>query len=129
MTKRKTYLLLIPIIMILGLASRKFSEPTSWVFLYLGDVLWATLFYFIYRFLFIRKTDLINALISITWCFIIEFSQLYQSDWINTVRATTIGALVLGSGFLWTDLVCYIIGVCMGFAMDNILSRHIFVKR
>ncbi len=123
MTKRNTYLFLIPLIMILGLASRKFSAPTSWVFLYLGDVLWATMFYFIFRFLFIRKTLFINALITITWCFVIEFSQLYQSDWINAVRATTMGALILGSGFLWTDLVCYIIGVGLGFAIERNMPK------
>lgn len=124
MTKRTTYFLLIPLIIILGLASRKFSAPSSWVFLYLGDVLWATLFYFIYRFLFIHKTFLTNTLITITWCFVIEFSQLYQSDWINTIRTTTLGALILGSGFLWTDLGCYIIGVGLGLAIDRILPKN-----
>ncbi len=124
MTKRTTYFLLILLIIILGLASRKFSEPTSWVFLYLGDVLWASLFYFIYRFLFIRKTLFTNALITITWCFVIELSQLYQSNWINALRATTMGALVLGSGFLWTDLGCYIIGVGLGLAIDRILPKN-----
>ena len=123
MSKRYLYIPIVGIIVILGLASRKFSAPTSWVFLYLGDVLWATMFYFIFRFLFIRKTLLYNALITATWCFVIEFSQLYQSDWINAVRATTLGALVLGSGFLWSDLVCYIIGVGLGFAIDRILSK------
>lgn len=124
MTKRNLYIPLVGIIMIVGLASRKFSTPSSWVFLYLGDVLWATMFYFIFRFLFIRKTLFNNAIMTITWCFVIEFSQLYQADWINAVRATTIGALVLGSGFLWTDLVCYIIGVGLGFAIDGILQKN-----
>ena len=81
------------------------------------------MFYFIFRFLFIHKTFFINALISTTGCFVIEFSQLYQADWINAVRATTIGALVLGSGFLWTDLVCYTIGVGLGFAIDKYLPK------
>jgi Protein of unknown function (DUF2809) len=128
MCKRYLYILFVGIIMILGLASRKFSEPTSWVFLYLGDVLWATMFYFIFRFLFIRKTFFINALITITWCFVIEFSQLYQSDWINAVRATMIGALILGSGFLGTDLACYIIGVGLGFAIDRNFPK-ILIRR
>lgn len=123
MIKRCMNILIVGIIMILGLASRKFSEPTSWVFLYFGDVLWATMFYFIFRFLFIRKPLLTNALIAITWCYAIEFSQLYKSDWINALRATTMGALVLGSGFLWTDLVCYIIGVGLGLAIDRSLQK------
>ncbi len=123
MAKRQLYIPVVAIIMILGLASRKFSAPSSWVFLYLGDVLWATMFYFIFRFLFIRKTLFINALITTIWCFVIEFSQRYQSNWINAARATTIGVLVLGSGFLWTDLVCYIIGVGLGFAIERNMPK------
>ncbi len=125
MAKRSSYPPLILLIMILGLASRKFSAPNSWIFLYCGDVLWAAMFYFIFRFLFIHKNLFINTLITITWCFIIEFSQLYQSNWINNIRATTIGALVLGSGFLWTDLVCYIIGVGLGLVIDRLMFRKV----
>ena len=36
--------------------------------------------------------------------FAVEFSQLYQADWIDALRANRFGALVLGRGFLWADL-------------------------
>ena len=123
------YVLLIVLIMILGLASRKFSAPDSWVFIYAGDVLWATMFYFVFRFLFNHKKHFINVLITITWCFCIEFFQLYQADWINKIRATLLGSLILGSGFLSSDLVCYAIGVGIGFAIDEVILHHLVNNR
>lgn len=40
----------------------------------------------------------------------IELSQLYHALWIDAIRNTTLGGLIIGFGFLWSDLVCYTIG-------------------
>ena len=58
------------------------------------------------------------ALIGIAFCYPIEFSQLYQANWINEIRRTTIGGLVLGYGFLWSDLLAYFIGISVGAAIE-----------
>ena len=52
-----------------------------------------------------------------------EFSQLYRAPWIDAVRATRLGALVLGQGFLWSDLWCYAAGVTLAAGIDWILAR------
>ena len=44
----------------------------------------------------------------------IEISQLYQAPWIDATRATRLGGLVLGHGFLWSDMVCYSVGIGVG---------------
>ncbi len=44
----------------------------------------------------------------------VELSQLYQADWLNEVRRTTLGHLVLGSGFHPQDLAAYAFGVAAG---------------
>ncbi|MBF6609242.1 MAG: DUF2809 domain-containing protein [Flavobacterium sp.] len=62
------------------------------------------------------------ALISITTCFAIEFSQLYQQPWANELRATWIGRHILGSGFLWTDLIALAAGVFLGWLPDKTLN-------
>ena len=41
----------------------------------------------------------------------IEFSQLYQAPWINAIRENPVGNLAIGDGFLWSDLVCYAVGI------------------
>jgi hypothetical protein len=54
-----------------------------------------------------------------TFCLFVELSQLYQGDWLNGIRGTKMGALVLGSGFLWSDLVAYLLGALMGGVIDG----------
>jgi hypothetical protein len=43
-----------------------------------------------------------------------EFSQLYQAPWINAVRETYVGHLILGSTFSWHDMLAYTVGVAFG---------------
>jgi hypothetical protein len=57
---------------------------------------------------------LVRAVISLGLAFLVEISQLYHAPWIDSIRQTTLGALVLGFGFLWTDLVCYSVGIATG---------------
>ena len=54
----------------------------------------------------------------------VEVSQLYQAPWINALRATRIGALALGQGFLWSDVVCYALGVTLAVAVDSRIVRR-----
>lgn len=64
-------------------------------------------------------------MLAFLFSFFIEFSQLYQADWINQIRATTLGGLVLGYGFLYADLVSYSIGISAAFALDYILKLKV----
>jgi hypothetical protein len=54
----------------------------------------------------------------------VELSQLYQAPWINAIRGTTLGHLVLGSTFAWQDLVAYTFGVAAGFLLDLLLRDN-----
>lgn len=106
---RLIYALLILIVIILGLLSRK----TAIVPLIVGDILYAIMMFFIIRFFFLRSSYRNIALISLSICYLIETSQLYSTPWIDQVRNTTLGALVLGRGFLWSDMLAYTIGVAI----------------
>ena len=59
----------------------------------------------------------------------IEISQLYQAPWINAVRNTKIGALALGHGFLWSDLICYTVGIALGVLLEVIFQRSGATRR
>ncbi|WP_229684333.1 DUF2809 domain-containing protein [Flavobacterium limi] len=59
------------------------------------------------------------AIISLLICYSIEILQLYQADWIITLRETLFGRYVLGQGFLWTDLVAYTFGVAFSFIIEK----------
>ncbi len=117
--QRLIYALLIITVIIAGLASRRIPTIPLWI----GDLLWALMVYLIVRFLFIRSTIKKVAVISLAFCFAIEFSQLYHAPWIDALRQTLFGKLVLGSGFLWGDLLAYVGGVAFG-----IIGEHLALK-
>ncbi len=114
---RTRYFLIILFTIILGLSSRTAIVP-QFIYPYLGDFFYALMIYFIMGFLFPKKRLLGIAALSILICFSIEFLQLYQAQWIINLRATTLGKLVLGSGFLKSDLISYLLGVFLGFIME-----------
>ena len=120
MKARSRYLALVIAVIILGLLSRKISAIPSWT----GDMLYALMMFFIVRCCFIRKRTSFVALLSIAICFAIECSQLYQAGWINNLRSTLPGRLVLGQGFLWTDLVAYTAGVLLGTGVDKLIRKQ-----
>lgn len=109
--KRLIFGLLIIIVIIAGLLSRK----TTLIPAITGDALYAVMMFLMVKFLLIHTDDRKIGIISLSICFLIEFSQLYDAAWINQIRNNTFGALVLGRGFLWTDLLAYTVGtlVCL----------------
>lgn len=124
MTKRVLYFVITSLVMLMGLLSRKFMFifPKN-IAPFIGDMFWAMMVYFGFRFLLPKLALLKSFNIALIFSFAIEISQLYQSDWINTIRKTTIGGLVLGHGFLWMDLISYTIGVIIAVIIDKALSH------
>lgn len=57
-------------------------------------------------------------MLAVLCCWAIEIFQLYQAPWINEIRATLPGKLILGSGFLWSDMVAYVVGAALGMWID-----------
>nr|WP_311315375.1 DUF2809 domain-containing protein [Neobacillus mesonae] len=125
--KRIIYTFMIIVTIILGLSSRKYDDALPlFVAENAGDMLWAMMVYFGFRFLLVRS-DLRTAIIlSLLFSFGIEFSQLYQADWINQLRGTVLGALILGHGFLAADLIRYCFGVMAAAVLDHMI---IILKR
>nr|WP_226905022.1 DUF2809 domain-containing protein [Pedobacter schmidteae] len=110
--KRITYALMVVMIIALGILSRKIAS----IPLIIGDILYAVMMFLLIKFFLIKLEYRKVALISLSVCYLIEITQLYHAAWINNIRNTTLGALVLGSGFLWTDMLAYTLGtaICMG---------------
>ncbi|MGE6590935.1 DUF2809 domain-containing protein [Bacillus mycoides] len=112
------------VVIILGLSSRKFAFALPDLLNgYLGDALWALMIFTGFGFLFPKIETRKLAFISLIFCYGIEISQLYHAEWIDSIRATTLGGLVLGYGFLWSDLVAYTIGVGVGMLGEFMLRK------
>jgi hypothetical protein len=116
---RITYFILIFIIIILGLLSRHIEG----IPLFVGDILWGLMVYFIVRFLFITQSIKWVSIAALLFCYTIEFSQLYQAPWINNIRHTVIGGLILGEVFLWGDMLCYTVGIVIGIIVERLIVK------
>jgi len=79
--------------------------------------------FFIVKFLFIKRTIKWVIITSLLFCYAIEFSQLYQAPWINNIRHTVIGGLILGEVFSWGDMLSYTVGVAIGIFIEKILIK------
>lgn len=124
--RRSAYFIAIIITILLGLASRKFGYTLpKFIADHAGDALWALMVYFGFRFLLLHKNVVTAIWLSLLFCFGIEFSQLYQADWINQIRGTLLGALILGKGFLMVDLTRYSVGILIGAILDFIMGSFL----
>ncbi len=127
--KRWLYAVLIFINIPLGLATRwrpqYFPELID---IYGGDVFAASCIFFGCRFLLAKRVLWKVALISYAVCVLIEIQQLYQSPWAVKFRNITIVGIFLGHGFLWSDIVCYAVGVLIGYGIA-ILTEYLFTKK
>ena len=106
---RVFYFFLILLTTLIGLSSRSTLVPDI-LYPYLGDFFYTLLFFWMIGFLFTKMSPFQVALISILLCYAIELLQFYQADWINQLRSYRLGGLILGHGFLWSDLLSYTLG-------------------
>lgn len=117
--ERLTYLPLVAVTVVLGLGSRHFSHSLPPLLAKnLGDALYATLVFWLVRLLRPGLPTLPTALLATFFCFLVEFSQLYQASWITHIRHTRLGGRALGHGFHATDLMCYVAGVGLAVGVE-----------
>lgn len=121
---RLLYGFMIIIVIALGLLSRRMHNIIpEFLNTYLGDALWALMAFFMFSFIFKDRETKKIALMGILFCYLIEISQLYHANWIDNIRKTTLGGLILGYGFLWSDLVAYAIGIGIGITFEFYLLK------
>ena len=106
----------------LGLVSRADFIPKL-IYPFLGDILYSLMIFFIIGFIFTDFSSLKIALISIGICYIIELSQFYEANWIVEIRNNKQGGLLLGYGFLWSDLISYLVGGALGLSIEIFLLK------
>ena len=122
---RYKYAVLILAVILLGLASRAYSPPLPpAVWDYAGDALWALAAYLTIAFLFPRLPVVSVAVAAGLFSLAVEVSQLYQAPWVDDIRRTRLGGLALGYGFLWSDLICYGLGVGVGALSESLWARR-----
>jgi hypothetical protein len=121
---RLLYAFLIFLTIPIGLASRKFSVLLpALLSKNTGDILYAAMAFWLVGFLFPRLSTLRTAAAAALFCLGIEFLKFYDAPWMVAVRQSKAGALVFGSGFHVSNLVCYLVGVGLAVGIEVMLRR------
>lgn len=112
---RLIYALAVTLVIAAGLLWRSDLLPLSpFLAKYGGNALWSLMMFLGVGFLFPSIATSQIAFIALVISFSTEFLQLYHAHWIDSIRSTKIGALVLGSTFNAPDLLAYVIGIGSG---------------
>ena len=121
MKPRFIYFILALLTIVLGIASRKIVG----IPLFVGDILYAVLVYFGFRWLLVKSKAPWQIGLPLLFCFAIEIQQLSTAAALVAIRETTLGHYVLGQGFLWSDLLCYTMGIGLGYVIDQFYIQRI----
>jgi hypothetical protein len=113
---------------VLGISARRYAPFLPRVIgEYAPDTLWALMAFLGFGFLFPAWSTARVGTAALALSYVDELTQLYHAFWIDQLRSSWLGALILGFGFLWSDLVCYTVGVIVGsvfeIAVRKILAR------
>lgn len=123
MPYRLAVLLTIIVIVPLGYFARFTAALPGWITDIAGSlayqIFWMALVQFCFPKLSIAKTAIA------VFCFscAIEFLQLWQPPFLQAIRATLPGRLVLGNTFVWSDFPPYAIGCFLGWLLLSGVRR------
>lgn len=90
---------------------------------YGGDALWALMVFLGVGFVRPRSSTVRIGLFALTFAWSIEFLQLYHAPWIDGLRATLPGRLILGSTFNAPDLLAYVVGIGVGMWAERLMPE------
>lgn len=113
------YLVIGLLVIPMGLVARSFrdgadaSSFAGFVWTYLGDTLWAVMFFFLIAAGVPRwRTSALSA-VTLMLTLAIEFSQRYEVEPLASLRAFPPTAFLLGKQFLWSDVACLFVGTLL----------------
>lgn len=122
---RRTLLLSILFIVPFGLATKFYRGPgQSWLNDAFGGIPYEIFWMLLVAWIWPRTKPIAIALIVLTATCLLEFLQLWQPDWLQAIRATLPGRLVLGNSFTWGDFPYYFIGCFVGWVWVRWLYKQ-----
>lgn len=90
----------------------------------LGDALWAMMIMWWTGAIAPEKSLRARVAAAVAFCFVIEVSQLYHTTFLDGLRGTTVGHLVLGNDFDVRDLAAYTLGVVSAALLELATRRR-----
>lgn len=90
----------------------------------LGDALWAAMATWWISAIAPAMRLAWRAAVALAFCFAVEASQLVHLPALDALRRTTVGHVVLGSGFDYRDLAAYTAGVLAAVLVERAIERR-----
>ena len=117
------------VVIALGLLSRRCPNFLPDVLgKYPGDALWAMMVFCGIGLLFPRLPAVFTGLAAFAFSCAVEFSKWYHAPWIESIRDTLPGRLILGRGFSWSDIAAYAVGILIGCVVEILLRKFLTKK-
>jgi len=123
--RRLVAVVVVPVVVLVGLTSRAVSSGPSGSAL--GDILYATLVYVLVVLVVPRVRPAAVAVVALVLCWFVELAQLTGGP-AALAEAWWPLRYLLGTSFVWTDLVLYALGVLLGLVAD-VSARTTAVRR
>lgn len=124
---RRLIVLITLIVIIVGVTSRVFTIGNVLWDKYLGDALYAVLFFLLLSFVWTSGSTLIKFIIVFIFIFLIELFQLTgipQELAGSSNMAIKLVGILLGMEFSWWDIVAYGVGLCVIGGVDYYMLRR-----
>jgi len=106
----------------LGLLSRRYPLP-GFLAEYTGDAAYATAAFFLFALPFPRARTAALLVLAFGFAAAVEASQLLAWPWLQELRGTRLGALLLGQGYQTADLAAYAVGTLLAGCADVTFLR------
>jgi hypothetical protein len=98
-----------------GLATKRYPiEGAAWVHDSVGGALYVAFFCLAALVVWPRARAWVVAAAVLAATCGVEVLQLWHPAWLDAIRATRPGGLLLGSTFVWSDFPWYLIGAALG---------------
>lgn len=120
--RRIAYACALACLCIVAIAVRKaHGSAPNFFNTYFPDTAWTMAVYCLLGLIFDRS-PLFNGIGALAVSYLVELSQLWHPAFLETLRATRVGGLILGYGFLWSDLLCYSAGALVSFVVHALVQ-------
>jgi len=106
----------------LGLLSRRYPLP-GLLAEYTGDAAYATAAFFLFALPWPRARTTTLLVLAFGFAAAVEASQLLAWPWLQDLRATRLGGLLLGHGYQTADLAAYAVGALLAGCADVTFLR------
>lgn len=125
MKRLKVTLIILTIIVLLGFGSKFYQGIyADWVNNSFSGVFYEIFWCFIVFLIFRKISPSAIAIIIFITTSILEFLQLWKTPFLEIIRSNFIGRTLIGTSFVWTDFLYYLIGCIISvFLMRWVLCK------